>query len=139
MTKKKSWSISGSHLGADPEFFAAWTLFDIGPLTAESRDNLATIMHIVTNRGQPLLAGIECIEDQDVANSLFGENITGTQRVWCFKWIADRIGLMSEDSLAAESNGAPMNTGLDETLALPNKIIIGGPDANTFYIRHDSF
>ena len=128
--------VPGAHLGADPEFFSAWTLYDIGP---DSKGNLATMMSVIANRGQPLLAGVECVENQDVNGGLFGENIQGTHRVWCLKWIASAIGQMTEQTLANESNGQKMSTGLHETLALPGKIITSGPDANTFFIRHDSF
>lgn len=136
---KKSWMIPGAHMGADPEFFTAWTLYDIGPLTNDSRSNLATLMNIIANRGQPLLAGVECIEKQDVVDSLFGENITGVHRVWCLKWIAERLGQMSEATLAVDSQGQEAITGLTETASLNGKFITDGPDKNTFYIRHDSF
>jgi hypothetical protein len=136
MSDKKSYMIPGAHLGADPEFFSAWTLYDIGP---DGRANLATLMSVIANRGQPLLAGVECIESQDLTDSLFGENITGTHRVWCLKWIASAIGQMSEQTLIAESQGQKMTTSLSETVALPGVIITQGPDTNTFFIRHDSF
>lgn len=128
--------VPGAHLGADPEFFSAWTLYDIGP---DGRENLATMMSVIANRGQPLLAGVECIENQDVTDGLFGENIKGTHRVWCLKWIASAIGQMSEQTLTAESQGQKMVTGLSETLPLPGGIITQGPETNTFFIRHDSF
>jgi hypothetical protein len=136
---KKSWMIPGSHLGADPEFFTAWTLYDIGPQCDASRTNLATLMNIITNRGQPLLAGVECINQQDVTGGLFGENIKGIHRVWCLKWIAERQGQMTEETLAVDSQGKKANTGLTETAKLNGQFITAGPDTNTFYIRHDSF
>jgi hypothetical protein len=136
MSEKKSYMVPGAHLGADPEFFTAWTLYDIGP---DGRDNLATMMSVIANRGQPLLAGVECIEKQDVADGLFGENISGVHQVWCLKWIASAIGQMSEETLTNESQGQHMITGLGETLSLPGVIITQGPDTNTFFIRHDSF
>jgi hypothetical protein len=136
MSDKKSYMVPGAHLGADPEFFTAWTLYDIGP---DGRDNLATMMSVIANRGQPLLAGVECIEKQDVTDGLFGENISGVHRVWCLKWIASAIGQMSEKTLADESHGQHMITSLGETLLLSGVIITQGPDTNTFFIRHDSF
>lgn len=128
--------VPGAHMGADPEFFSAWTLYDIGP---ESSNNLATVMNIIASRGQPLLAGVECIEKQDLTDGLFGENITGEHRVWCFKWIASGIGQMTEGTLATDSSNKQMEIGLNETAKLPGHIITAGPDTNTFYIRHDSF
>lgn len=139
MSDKKSWMVPGAHLGADPEFFTAWTLFDISPEREESRGNLAELMSIIAARGQPLLAGIECIDKQDIGNSLFGENVIGEHRVWCFKWIASSIGQMTEETLASESNGRRLATGLNETYPTGGKIITTGPDTNTFFIRHDSF
>jgi len=136
---KKSWMVPGSHMGADPEFFTAWTLYDIGPDRNESRSNLASIMNIIANRGQPLLAGVECIDQQDVTGGLFGDNITGTHRVWCLKWIADRQGQMTEETLSADTEGLVAYTGLNETAALDGTFITTGPNKNTFYIRHDSF
>lgn len=136
---KKSWMIPGAHLGADPEFFTAWTLYDIGPQCDASRTNLAGLMNIITNRGQPLLAGVECIDQQDVSGGLFGENIKGVHRVWCLKWIAERQGQMTEATLATDSQNKQATTGLTETATLSGKIITMGPDTNTFYIRHDSF
>lgn len=136
---KKSWMVPGAHMGADPEFFTAWTLYDISPASGKSRENLAALMNIIANRGQPLLAGVDCIDQQDVTNGLFGENITGTHRVWCLKWIAERIGQMTEDTLAVDSQGKILNIGLTETAILNGHTITTGPDANTFYIRHDSF
>jgi hypothetical protein len=136
---KKSWMIPGAHMGADPEFFTAWTLYDIGPLTNESRSNLATLMNIIASRGQPLLAGVDCIDQQNVNDGLFGENITGIQRVWCLKWIAERIGQMTEETLATDTTGHVAITGLSETAVLDGRLMTSGPDANTFYIRHDSF
>lgn len=131
--------VPGAHMGADPEFFTAWTLFDIGPDNEKSRGNLAELMSIVAARGQPLLAGIECMDKQDLTNSLFGDNITGEHRVWCFKWIASGIGQMTEETLANESNGRKLATGLSETYTVGDTIITSGPDTNTFFIRHDSF
>jgi hypothetical protein len=86
-----------------------------------------------------LLAGVDCIDQQDVSDSLFGENITGTHRVWCLKWIAERVGQMTEETLTADSVGNTAITGLNETATLDGKLITTGPDTNTFYIRHDSF
>jgi len=126
-------------MGADPEFFTAWTLYDIGPLTNDSRSNLATLMNIIANRGQPLLAGVECIDQQDISDSLFGENIKGLHRVWCLKWIAERIGQMTEETLALDSQGQGAIAGLTSTATLNGQLITEGPDKNTFYIRHDSF
>jgi hypothetical protein len=139
MADKKSWMVPGAHMGADPEFFTAWTLFDISPEREESRGNLAELMSVVAARGQPLLAGIECIDKQDVSNSLFGDNISGEHRVWCFKWIASGIGQMTEETLAIESDGRSLATGLNETYPTGGKIVTTGPDTNTFFIRHDSF
>jgi hypothetical protein len=139
MADKKSWMVPGAHMGADPEFFTAWTLFDIGPECEESRGNLAELMSVIAARGQPLLAGIECIDKQDISNSLFGDNITGEHRVWCFKWIASGIGQMTEETLANESNGRKLATGLTETYKGANTVITTGADTNTFFIRHDSF
>lgn len=136
---KKSWMIPGAHLGADPEFFTAWTLYDIGPACNDSRSNLATLMNIIASRGQPLLAGVNCIEQQDLADGMFGENITGVHRVWCLKWIVERLGQMTEATLATDSDSSVAITGLSETAKLDGKIITSGPDTNTFYIRHDSF
>ena len=131
--------VPGAHMGADPEFFSVWTLFDIGPESEDSRGNLAELMNIVASRGQPLLAGIECIDKQDTSNSLFGDNVTGEHRVWCFKWIAGGVGQMTEETLARESNGRRLATGLTETYKDKDVVITDGPDTNTFFIRHDSF
>ena len=60
-------------------------------------------------------------------------------RVWCFKWIASAIGQMTEETLANESAGRVLTTGLTETYPVGDKIITSGPDTNTFFIRHDSF
>lgn len=136
MADKKSYMVPGAHLGADPEFFSAWTLYNIGP---ECKDNLAALMSVIANRGQPLLAGVEYIENQDVSDGCFGQNITGVHKVWCLKWIAGGIGQMTEQTLADESEGLKMTVGLGESIALPGTIITSGPDTNTFFIRHDSF
>ena len=136
---KKSWMIPGAHIGSDPEFFTAWTLYDIGPNCDESKTNLATLMNIIANRGQPLLAGVECIDQQNINGGLFGENFKGVHRVWCLKWIAERQGQMNEDTLASDSQGKRANTGLTETATLSGVFETTGPDTNTFYIRHDSF
>jgi len=136
MSDKKSYMIPGAHVGADPEFFTAWTLYDIGPSSSE---NLATLMNIIARRGQPLLAGVECIDKQDLSNGLFGESFTGEHRVWCLKWIASAIGQMSEDTLSEESNNKEMEIGLAETATLTGRVLTSGPLKNTFFIRHDSF
>lgn len=136
---KKSWMLPGSFLGSEPAFFSVWTLYDISPGAVASRENLASLMKIINNRGQPLLAGVDCIDQQDITNSLFGENITGIHRVWCLKWIAERIGQMSEDTLAVDSLGKVLNIGLSETAMLDGRTITTGPNANTFYIQHVSF
>lgn len=139
MADKKSWSVPGAHFGSDPEFFSAWTLFDIGPNSNESMDNLNTLMRIVTSRGQPLLAGVERYDAHDITDSLFGENLNGIQTVWCLKWIASGIGQMTEETLAKESDGSKMNINLSETLPLVPNVVTSGSDTNTFFIRHDSF
>ena len=136
MSDKKSYTVPGAHMGGDPEFFSAWTLYDISPA---GRDNLATLMTVIANRGQPLLAGVECFENQDLGTELFGEIYTGKQRVWCLKWIAGAIGQMTEDTLSVEANEQYMNVGLSETVDLPGRVITVGPETNTFFIRHETF
>ena len=136
MSDKKSYTVPGAHMGGDPEFFSAWTLYDISPA---GRDNLATLMTVIANRGQPLLAGVECFENQDLGTELFGEIYTGKQRVWCLKWIAGAIGQMTEDTLSVEANEQYMNVGLSETVDLPGRVITTGPETNTFFIRHETF
>jgi hypothetical protein len=136
MAEKKSYMIPGAHMGGDPEFFSAWTLYDIGPA---GRDNLATLMTVIANRGQPLLASVECFENQDLGTELFGEVFTGKQRVWCLKWIASGIGQMTEETLTVEANEQYMTIGLAETVNLPGRVLTAGSETNTFFIRHDSF
>ena len=136
MSDKKSYMIPGAHMGGDPEFFSAWTLYDIGP---DGRDNLATLMSIVAARGQPLLASVECFENQDLRTEIFGDAYTGKQRVWCLKWIASGIGQMTEETLSVESNEQYMTVGLRETVDLPGRVITIGSEINTFFIRHETF
>ena len=136
MTDKKSYMLPGMHLGADPEFFTAWTLYDIGP---DSPENLTRLMTVVANRGQPLLAGVEILEAQDLTNGYFGSDYHGTHRVCCLKWIASAIGQMSEETLSADAEGLSMKPGKHDTVKLSGKIITSGPKTNTFFIRHDSF
>jgi hypothetical protein len=138
MADKKHWTIPGAHFGGDPEFFTAWTLFDIGLDSESSRENLQRFIDLVSMRGQPILSGVEMTPEQDITDGLFGKNITGKHTVWSYKWIVDKVGLMNEHSLLVEANGLPMITGLNETAALGDKIITQGDDANTFFIRHES-
>jgi hypothetical protein len=136
MTDKKSYMLPGMHLGADPEFFTAWTLYDISPTSPE---NLTRLMTIIANRGQPLLAGIEIIESQDLADGYFGTEYNGVHRVCCLKWIASGIGQMSEETLAQDAEGIVMQLSKHDTVKLPGKIVTSGSHTNTFFIRHDSF
>lgn len=136
MTDKKSYMLPGMHLGADPEFFSAWTLYDIGP---NSPENLTRLMTVVANRGQPLLAGVEIIESQDLTGGYFGSDHTGIHRVCCLKWIASAIGQMSEETLTADASDIAMKPSNYDTAKLTGKIITDGPATNTFFIRHDSF
>lgn len=136
MSEKKSYTIPGSHFGGDPEFFSAWTLYDLG---TDGRDNLATLMSIVASRGQPLLASVECFENLDLRTEIFGDSYTGKQRVWCLKWIASGVGQMTEETLAVESNEQYMTVGLSETVDLPGRVITLGSEINTFFIRHETF
>ena len=86
-----------------------------------------------------MLAGVDRLEGQDITDGLFGSNFTGVQTVWCLKWIAGAIGQMTEESLAVDAESIILETGLQETVALPGRIDTFGPDTNTFFIRHDSF
>lgn len=138
MSEKKSWTIPGAHFGGDPEFFTAWTLFDIGLDSNESRDNLHTLIDLISMRGQPILSGVDMVTDQDISDSFFGKNYTGRHTIWSYKWIVDKVGLMSEQTLINEANGLPMKTGLNETARLEPKIVTTGDNANTFFIRHES-
>jgi len=138
MADKKSWTLPGAHFGGDPEFFTVWTLFDIGLESDNSRINLQKFIDIVSSRGQPILSGVEMLYNQDITNGLFGENYTGTHTVWSYKWIVDKIGLMSEQTLTDDSKNIPMHIGLAETAQLEPRIITSGPDTNTFFIRHNS-
>lgn len=138
MSDKRHWSLPGAHFGGDPEFFSAWTLFDISMDSTGSQENLRRFIDLVSSRGQPILAGVEMITDQALERGFFGSDYKGRHTVWCYKWIVDKIGLMTEETLLAESVGLPMITDLKETADLDNKIITSGPRANTFFIRHDS-
>ncbi len=138
MANKKHWSLPGAHFGGDPEFFSVWTLFDISLDSDESHENLRRFMDLVSNRGQPILAGVEMIPEQTLEEGFFGSEYKGKHTVWCYKWIVDKVGLMTEQTLLAEAEGISMNTGLQETAQLDGQIHTSGPRANTFFIRHDS-
>jgi hypothetical protein len=136
---RKSWMIPGSSIGADPEFFTAWTLYDISPNDDGGRANLEHFFRIISGHGQPLIAGVEQIENQNLNGGLMGTNHTGRQNVWCLKWINDRKGIMTEETLANEFENLVLKTGLEETASLNGTVITHGPDTNTFFICHDSF
>lgn len=138
MSEKRRWTLPGAHFGGDPEFFSAWTLFDIGMDSEGSKENLARLIDLVSSRGQPILASVEFIPNQQLDQGFFGSKFSGHQNVWCYKWIVDKIGLMTEETLLAEAHGLPMNLGLNESLRLDKQIITHGPRTNTFFIRHDS-
>lgn len=138
MSEKRHWTLPGAHFGGDPEFFSAWTLFDIGMDSEGSKENLGRFIDLVSSRGQPILASVEFIPNQVLDRGFFGSRFTGNQNVWCYKWIVDKIGLMNEETLIAEADGLPMNRGLNETVRLDDRIITRGPRANTFFIRHES-
>lgn len=138
MADKKSWTLPGAHFGGDPEFFTVWTLFDIGLESDRSRENLQKFIDIVSSRGQPILSGVEMLYNQDITNGFFGENYTGVHTVWSYKWIVDKIGLMSEQTLTKDSANISMHIGLSETAQLKPNIITTGLDTNTFFIRHNS-
>lgn len=138
MAEKKHWNLPGAHFGGDPEFFTAWTLFDIGMDSEGSKENLGRFIDLVSSRGQPILASVEFIPNQLLDHGFFGSRFGGHQNVWCYKWIVDKIGLMTEETLLEEAHGLPMNLGLNETLRMEGNIITRGPHTNTFFIRHDS-
>lgn len=138
MADKKSWTLPGAHFGGDPEFFTVWTLFDIGLESDRSRENLQKFIDIVSSRGQPILSGVEMLYNQDITNGFFGENYTGLHTVWSYKWIVDKIGLMSEQTLEKDSANITMHIGLAETAQLEPRIITAGANTNTFFIRHNS-
>ena len=138
MADKKTWTIPGAHFGGDPEFFTAWTLFDIGMESAASKSNLQKFIDLVSSRGQPILSGVEMIPAQDIVGSFFGKIYQGEQTVWSYKWIVDRKGVMTEATLIKDANNTPMVIGLNETVTLTPKIITSGPETNTFFIRHES-
>jgi hypothetical protein len=139
MSERRSWMIPGSSIGADPDFFTAWTLYDISPNDDGGKRNLNKFFSIISGHGQPLLAAVEQIEDQDLTESLMGEIYTGNHHIWCLKWIADRQGIMTEESLAKEFENLMLETGMEETATLDGNIITNGPNTNTFFIRHNSF
>lgn len=138
MSEKRHWNLPGAHFGGDPEFFSAWTLFDIGLDSEGSKENLGRLVDLVSSRGQAILAGVEFVPNQLLDQGFFGHKFRGYQNVWCYKWIVDKVGLMTEETLLSEAEGLPMNLGLNESLRLDNRIITRGPRANTFFIRHDS-
>lgn len=138
MSEKRHWTLPGAHFGGDPEFFTAWTLFDIGMDSEGSKENLARFIDLVSSRGQPILASVEFIPNQLLDRGFFGHKFQGNHNVWCYKWVVDKVGLMTEETLLAESDGIPMNRGLNETIRLDDHIITRGSRANTFFIRHDS-
>jgi hypothetical protein len=138
MTVRKSWMINGSSIGADPEFFTAWTLYDLSPNDEGGKYNLDHFFRIISGHGQPLIAGVEQIEGQDISGGLMGEH-AGVHTVWCLKWINDRCGIMNEDTLAIEFENLRLKTGLEETCELDGNVVTQGPLTNTFFIRHDSF
>lgn len=138
MSERKSWMINGSSIGADPEFFTAWTLYDLSPNDEGGKYNLDHFFRVISGHGQPLIAGVEQISNQDISGGLLGEH-TGNHTVWCLKWINDRCGIMTEEKLASEFNNITLKTGLEETADLDGAVITQGPGTNTFFIRHDSF
>jgi len=138
MATKRSWTLPGSHFGGDPEFFSAWTLFDISLDNDLSKDNLRKFIDGVATRCQPFLSGVEMIEDQNIDSSLFGEEYSGKHTVWCYKWILDKQGAMSEKTLSEEFDGLELSTGARQTANTGNKIVTSGPRTNTIFIKHDS-
>ena len=135
---KRSWSIPGSHFGGDPEFYSCWTLYDISNDEGQSSENLEKLMGIATVRSQPILAGVEMIIDQDITNGLFGSKFSGKHNVWTYKWIVDKVGIMTEDTLNKEAHGITMHVGLQETAKLSKQIYTRGVNTNMFFVRHDS-
>mgnify|MGYP007000228437 len=71
----------------------------------QSSENLEKIMSIASARSQPILAGVEMIIDQDITNGLFGSKHEGKHNVWTYKWIVDKIGIMTEETLNEEAHG----------------------------------
>lgn len=138
MSEKRHWTLPGAHFGGDPEFFTAWTLFDIGMDSEGSKENLARFIDLVSSRGQPILASVEFIPNQLLDQGFFGHKFHGHHNVWCYKWVVDKMGLMTEETLLAEAHGLPMNRGLNESVRLDDRIITQGPRTNTFFIRHES-
>jgi hypothetical protein len=136
--KKRSWSIPGSHFGGDPEFYSCWTLFDISNDGTSASENLEKIMAIASSRSQPILAGVEMIINQDVTNGLFGSKHTGNHNVWAYKWIVDKKGIMTEDTLNQEAHGLQLLTGLQETATVGKKIYTRGVNTNLFFVCHES-
>mgnify|MGYP001185469961 FL=1 len=138
VTNKRSWSIPGSHFGGDPEFYSCWTLFDISNDGGQSSENLEKIMSIASARSQPILAGVEMIIDQDITNGLFGSKHEGKHNVWTYKWIVDKIGIMTEETLNEEAHGLKLHTGLLETAKTTKQIYTRGVNTNLFFVRHES-
>lgn len=139
MLERTSWNVTGTHIGSDPEFFTAWTLYDIGLDSKDGKRNCKTLLKVISSRGQYLLAGVDRLKGQDITDGLFGANFAGVQTVWCLKWIVGAIGQMTEESLSLEAENTNMIIKLGETVPLFGQIITSGPGTNTFFIRHDSF
>ena len=105
--------------------------------------NYETLLQVIGLRAQPMIFEKPYkLSSEDLSKYKFGDNFTGKQAVWVFKFSIEHVDVFADSGnklglLEQDLNQVPVITGLDDTVELPISIFSTVYDYKNTYFTID--
>jgi hypothetical protein len=140
---------TGEVVGGNIEYFTCYTLVDITDTgvydptagsTYEQAQNLTALLQAISLGSQPILASVEKLTAESVADFDFGTDFTGDHNIWILRFASERVGSITVDTLVRDIDGIPVYDDLDETAVFDSTVFETNSAAQTniYFVRNDN-
>ena len=149
MTTRHATARTGEFIGGNIEFFTCYTLADISdtgvydPVQGkayEQAQNLNALLQAISLCSQPTLSSVEKIIAADMADYEFGSNFENNQTIWVLRFVSERAGSITLETLTRDIAGLPLYTDLDETATFSPEVFETQDSVakNIYFVRNDN-
>jgi len=149
MTTRHATARTGEFIGGNIEFFTCYTLADItdtgvyDPVqgkTYEQAQNLNALLQAISLCSQPTLSSVEKIIAADMADYEFGSDFTANHTIWVLRFVSERVGSITLETLVRDIDGLPLYTNLDETAIFSPEVFETQDSVtkNIYFVRNDN-
>ncbi len=139
-------------LTGDMDFFTIYTVIDItntGNTNPKGNSksflqaqNYNSIIQALSLRGLPVISSVNKLEDTDVSEYNFGDDISGKHNIWVLKFASEKPDIWRKKDdpsfyLLDDIDGVPIYADLDNTWETDPKFITTGTTKNTYVIYNE--